>query len=361
MSKGLKTAGMLLALILASFAVGQADDYYEPAIFVNLDEVEGLTPYGLIPDGGTITIPVRFKNVDEPRTAISNGYKFSSPFNQISWSDLTGEWNPAYPFTCLWSPWPCVPWFDQGAWINELDDVIGFAALAGPVGTGLPSDFDDIACFITLHDVTGPAGELLTMDSSFWPPANYWIWSGVGFGVYWGGPYELMMDQPPPVCTYASPQPTILKDMEQLIEFYICCEDPNEVIWESILIQGKIPPYEGYPVLRDDCIVTACLTTRFIGSSGFRPIPPEGVQDQYRIDFDRTTGEHVTLFGDYVLTVYQGDVNLDGAVDIADIEFMREFLFNGGKACRYEEFMDVDGNGRVDLRDVSALIELVNI
>ncbi|UCE25037.1 MAG: hypothetical protein JSU74_03025 [Candidatus Zixiibacteriota bacterium] len=350
MSKGLKTAGMLLAVILTSFTFASAQ-YYEPAVFVNLDEVEGLTPNGHIPDGGTITIPVRFKNVDEARTHVSNGYKFTDPYyNQIAWDDLTGQWNPAYPWTV---------YFDYGVYINEFDDVIGFAGLTA-YGTGLPADFDGIAYYITLTNVTGPAGSLLTMDSSWWQPANLWLWSGVYEYVYWGGPYEMMIEYVP-VCTYASPQPTILKDMEQLIEFYICCHDPDEIVWESILIQGKIPPYEGYPVLRDGCVVTACLTTRFIGSSGYRPIPPEGVQDQYRIDFDRTTGEHVTLFGDYVLTVYQGDVNLDGVVDISDVQFMHEYFFNSGKACFYEEFMDVDGNGRVDLRDVSALIELVNI
>ena len=65
-----------------------------------------------------------------------------------------------------------------------------FAGLSNS-GSGLPADFDDVAVYITLWGVTGPGGGVLTMDSSFWLPANVWLWcSDPTFYPPWDGPHE---------------------------------------------------------------------------------------------------------------------------------------------------------------------------
>ncbi len=134
------------------------------------------------------------------------------------------------------------------------------------------------------------------------------------------------------------------------------------MVFESILVQGKIPPYtEAAPYVDGDSIVTDCFIMRFLGASGFRPIPPEGVQSIYTVEYDKVGGEHVVLTGDFVLSVYQGDVTLDGLVNAEDVVFMSQYLWHKGPMCEIEEFMDVDANGRVDIRDMSALIERVGI
>ena len=145
-----------------------------------------------------------------------------------------------------------------------------------------------------------------------------------------------------------------------MLDFRIHDENVAEVDLGSILIQGKIPPDDGYPYVENGVITTGCLLTRFLGVSGFRPIPPEGVKSTYTIEYDKIDGSHVVLEGDYYLGMWQGDVNLDGNVDIADVQFMADYFWNGGQICEFEEFMDIDQNGQVDVRDVRALINLIN-
>ncbi len=363
----MKATVLLVVMVLASFTVVSAQ-YYEPAVFINLDEVVGLDAELNIPDEGPVdlTFPIRFINVDANRTAISNGYKFYA--TGCTFGAVTGAWNANYPWD-----WPMAialgifpPYFDQGLFLNEFEDGVGFAGLTGASGSGLPADFNGIAYNLSVAGVDGEPNDVLTLDSSWWAPANYWLWSGVAENVYWGGPYDLIIagGPPPPPYTTCWPQPTILKELEndKILNVAIHNEVIEDVVFSSILVQGKIPPYTaGAPYVDGDSIVTDCFIMRFLGSSGFRPIPPEGVQDQYTVEYDKVGGEHVVLTGDYVLSVYNGDVTLDGLVDINDVEFMAGFLWKNGPACEINEFMDIDANGRVDIRDLSKLIEIVGI
>ncbi|UCG63146.1 MAG: hypothetical protein JSV52_07665 [Candidatus Zixiibacteriota bacterium] len=193
---------VLLAALLLSVApmvsfvsAVVAQDFY-PAIYVDVNEVEGLV-HGQIPNGGTITIPIRFVNVDELRTSISNGYRFYS--DNVTWTGLAAAWNPNHPWDWNFAEQlGCIPvecaYFDLGLFVDSTfygppADTVGFIASAH-LGTGLPTDFDDIAYTITVTGISGNQGEVLTLDSSWCYPIFYWLWSGVDDQVWWGGPYE---------------------------------------------------------------------------------------------------------------------------------------------------------------------------
>ena len=125
------------------------------------------------------------------------------------------------------------------------------------------------------------------------------------------------------------------------------------------------PPYT---VARIECdsIVTDSFIMRCLGASGFRPFPPEGIPSHYSLTYDTIDGSSVSLVGDFVLTVYQGDVNFDTEVNIEDIVFLTDYLYQHGQKAElfgYEmgECMDVDASGRFDLLDIRALIDMVGI
>ena len=204
------------------------------------------------------------------------------------------------------------------------------------------------------------------MDSSFWMPANVWLWCGAEtICPAWGGPYEFEVfpGWGPSPDTYCWPQPTILKTPmdDRILEVYIYREyNADRVDLTSVRV-NNIPPYTEARTGFFE-IITDVSLMRFLGASGFRPIPPEGVQSTYTVTYNYTDGTSATpLYGDYVLEVFPGDVNLDGTSDIADVQFMADFFWSRGKSCEFEEFMDVDGNGQVDIRDALKMIEIVEI
>ena len=424
----------------------------ETYIYIDHSEVEGLLDNGSIPAGGTITIPIRFINIAEPRHYISNGYEFSGG-DGVSWTGITGEWNSHYPWETGGIIQP-QPWFDLGVTTDYFEDGIGFKGEASPDGLGMPPGFAEIAYYISVTGITGESGDVFTLDSSWWVPSNYWVWSDTE--VDWGGPYEFTIETPPPgppeivslpptigkvgelytydmdaignpdptyfmtifpdgatidpvtglvewipeIATIPSthtvkfkihasnihgevyqyfgvkvypdgawttcwPQPTVLKALEndRLLNVTNHGETNDELVLESVRVLGKIPPYTEVRI-ECDSIVTDCFIMQFLGMSGFRPIPAEGVQSTYTVEYDRTDGQHVVLTGSYWLGMpWRGDVTLDGTADIDDILFMTDYAFNNGPGCNLygeplDEFMDVDQNGRFDLLDIRELIQI---
>ena len=371
MSKVFRVVSLAAAwlIILCAVAVGQT--HTVPTVFVDVDEVEGLTPDGKIPDGGTIVIPIRFFNMDASRTFIKNYYEILT--DDASWSGISAAWNPEYPWD--WSLaiqlgiFP--PYFDQGLFIHYAENQVGMIGLTGQSGSGLPQDFNGIAHLVTISDISGPDGATLILDSLLCMLScdqfSQWGWDGWDPSIpAWDGPYEfeIVSGSPPVVYTTCWPQPTILKALEndRILNVAIHDEVIEDVVFESILVQGKIPPYtEAAPYVDGDSIVTDCFVLQFLGISGFRPIPPTGVHSEYTVEYDKYSGVHVILTGDFNLDVLVGDVTLDGQVNADDIVFMSQYFWHGGPKCDIEEFMDVDDNGRVDIRDFRRLIEITGI
>ncbi|UCG61437.1 MAG: hypothetical protein JSV52_14125 [Candidatus Zixiibacteriota bacterium] len=369
----------ILAVILSTTASVSAQEP-SPAVFVNVDEVGGLTAEGRIPIGGTdLTIPVRFHNVDDARTFIRNAYYFQS--SAVTIEDISVKWNDeymwgfeqAYYLDCLpWNTPPCYSWFDLYLDSTPITRGLGGFALAGLSyeGTGLPADFDDIACTFTLTGVSGPPGAILTMDSTWSPFSGFWEWSGVGTNVSWGGPYDFLFERgsscsEPYTTCWPQPMKPGIYDNDRVLNVSIFCEDNDEVDLASVLIFGKIPSLtnDGVAWIEGDSIVTDAFLMRFLGCAGFRPLTPEGVDDTYFVTYVKN-GTEYSLEGNFVLSFVWGDVTFDGMVSLDDVTFMIEYLFGGGPGCtldgcKVDELMDVDQSGRFDMLDVGALIEMI--
>ena len=178
-----------VTVLLTAIIVGTA----HAAPMVTVDQVDGLTSRGLIPDGATLVFHVRLFNDADIQYCLSNGYRVYG--EGYDWTAVSGEWNPDYNWNVAYGePF----FFEYGSpFINIFStgadaDTIGFAAVGGENGIGLPSGFDDIAYTITVGPMESRGAGPLVIDSSFWYPANYWLWAPYSSDgdVGWGGPYE---------------------------------------------------------------------------------------------------------------------------------------------------------------------------
>lgn len=346
------------AIIMAAFcpAFGQAGIY--------LDHVDGVGPYGCVPENGMVTFHMRVVGDEYAHLMLNNGYKIC--MDDRTWSDVTVQWNPAYPINT---------WFDfvvvANVWDGPYCDTVGTGLLA-LFGSGLPANFDDILYSITIGPVDGSpqSGQTLTLDSSWYPPSNPWMWDIVGENVDWGGPYVWTCYLgPPPPYTYCLPQPTVLKAIDRVLYIYIENENVYEVILESIRIQGNIPSYEP-AYIEGGTIVASVFIMRFLGASGFRPITGD-FETTYTVEYDKVDGTHVVLVGDYALKVYPGDVTFDGKATIDDLIFAADYFWRGGdiptmrdnsgQAWEVTELLDIDGNGEINPLDVRSLMEVVGL
>jgi hypothetical protein len=390
----LKVTVLLAVMVLASFSLAAGQ---EPVVWVNMAEVTGLTPEGYIPDeGGNIGIPIRMTNYNEARTAINNGFIFSG---NVEFNYLGLKVTTKYPvnqqiaqtyFDC-WEvppePWmePCFSWFDFSVDIFYINDTLGICGYLDGVGmgvscltaegSGLPADFDDVIYNLTVYNAHGEKGAKLILDSTSYKPANLWTWSGLGT-VAWGGGEEGYLFQVKPDTTACPdgpytecwPQPTVLGNWEndKILEFYIYCEEPGLVDMASVRV-NNIPNYENDGEAWFDAannrIETTAFIMRFLGASGFRPIPSTGVDDIYTVTYLRD-GVETSLTGAFKLNVEQADVNFDGITNLDDVIFLTDYLYRGGQKAmlfgeEMDECMDVDGNGHFDLLDVGAALQII--
>jgi len=348
-----------LGLILFSFGsvVGQG---------IAVDHVDGLDDpaAGEFSDGATLTFHMRVTGDADPHLMLNNGYTFSSA--NCTWGSLTGAYNTAYPIDT---------WFDFIAVINfwangSIEDTVG-TGLLSLFGSGLPADFDGILYTFTIGPVNGVPGDQLTLDSSWYPPSNPWMWDVVGEDVAWGGPYTYSIPQGG-VCeegpsTHCTPQPTILKAIDRVLYVHIACEDNATVDFGTIRV-GNIPPYEPVYVDGDGEIVTSAFVFRFLGASGFRPVTAD-FEATYTVYYNYLDGSAADpIIGDYALKVYPGDVTFDGQANMDDIIFAADYFWRGGgvpsmldkegTAWECTELLDANQDGSIDPRDV---IEIMNI
>ena len=53
------------------------------------------------------------------------------------------------------------------------------------------------------------------------------------------------------------------------------------------------------------------------------------------------------------------DVNLDGKVDVQDVNILVNILLGTDQASNYDGRADVDGNGKVDVADINTVINIM--
>lgn len=346
-----------VAIVLAALcpALGQG---------IYLDHVDGLSPSGGIEDGSMITFHMRVIGDETPHLMLNNGYTICSA--ELTWTDVTVEFNPAYPLD---------DWFDfvkvANVWADGMNcDTVGTGFLS-LFGSGLPPFFDDILYTITVGPMNtgGASGATLTLDSTWYPPSNPWMWDVVGENVAWGGPYSF--GYVPDIYTYCAPQPTILKQIERVLYIYIEGEEVTNVDLASIRIQGNIPSYEPAYIEGGTTIVASVFIMRFLGASGFRPVTGD-FEATYTVDYNYLDGTPApTLVGDFSLKVYPGDVTLDGQGNINDLIFAADYFWrNGdvpsmtdksGQAWEIAELLDANQDGNIDPFDVIALKDILGL
>ncbi|UCD64846.1 MAG: dockerin type I repeat-containing protein [Candidatus Zixiibacteriota bacterium] len=323
---------------------------------ITLDHVEGLNASGGFDDGATLTFHLRLTNVGDTVVAMANGYKFTS--DGISWGSLHGSFVGPLDYWVCWL-WPPCP-FD----IQTVDyfppNIVGFQAMTGPSGYGLPTGFDDVGCTITVGPLSVNNGTYLTLDSSFFPPAGPWTWlieGGTAVHCEWGGPYTYYYIPQQPD-TWLSQDPIYLKELvDRIIYVYFRPADVNDVDLCSVRVQDKIKTYsQDCAWIEGDLIVTDVFVFRLL--SPYRPISGT-VNTTYTVSWDTYSGDHYVLYGDLNVELYPGDVNLDGEVNASDLIFMSDYLFNAGPPSQLKEVMDIDQNGRVDALDMTALSRLI--
>jgi hypothetical protein len=348
----MKVAVFITALVLASFGLvwGQA--------MVTLDSTTGLRPDGNIDNGAMLSFYIGFDNNftgSVAQTGIANGFKITSP-SGVSWGATTGEWNMFYPWNT---------WFQFGVNVvpnnvNGLSpDTIGFGGMT--VMGGLPADFEGTAYSITIGPIDGEAGQTIILDSSYFPPMGKWAWTTYNPG--WDGPHTFQIaPQLDSIWTRCDPQPTVLKNIELILEVQIIGDpNPGAIDLATIRVQDKIPPYQPATYDQSSGIVsTYCFIMRFLGSSGFRPVTGD-FESTYNVWYERSDGFDTTLTGDFSLIVGPGNVLIDEATDINDVIFMVDYMFNGGPACPLPGLMDINKDGELSIRDIKALIDLVQV
>lgn len=170
--------------------------------------------------------------------------------------------------------------------------------------------------------------------------------------------------------TFVDQCPYILDSSDVVLRFYIrgTSFDVDDVDLETVLVQGKIPPYAGI-TRKGDWIITTAFVIRFLDVSGFRPITGD-FEAPYTVEFDLLGGEHVVAEGEFALRVYPGDLTFDGKANIDDLIFLADYVFSGGppshihdldgQAWEVPELMDIDHDGDLgDEDDLEALRDLI--
>ncbi|UCG62914.1 MAG: hypothetical protein JSV52_06420 [Candidatus Zixiibacteriota bacterium] len=203
----IKVTALLAVLVIASFslATAQVDSC---RVYVDLAEVTGLTAEGKIPlAGGDLVIPIYFLNlnrdgVNEVRTAISNGFYFDSP-DGVTIGGVTLGKNCTYPFEmeCAFMAgcYPfqgCYSWFDMYWGAAALTKGLGGLGIAGVSneGDGLPAGFNNWLYSLNVASVAGAAEAQLVLDTTYWEPGNFWLWTAVGDSIAWDGPYVFQFE-----------------------------------------------------------------------------------------------------------------------------------------------------------------------
>ncbi len=154
---------------------------------ISLDHVDGESVPGQIVAGPTITFYLRLQNgTVYDLLGSTNGFRFYSPDGGI-WSPLVGDtanigWGEIY---------------DGGVYISPLSvtgsgsDTIGFGGFA-MVKPGIQTGFDQIVLTISTSIDPSQNGKTFCLDSSYYAPAGYWLWSHSSNGTSlpgWDGPH----------------------------------------------------------------------------------------------------------------------------------------------------------------------------
>jgi len=167
---------VLIALALSVFGQGM----------VTLDHIDGLSTPGVINASSLVVFHLRIGNPGlEAIAGTTNGFRLFSIDGAV-WSPLVAD--------TVALDWHKI--FDGGMFVSSRvtgsnADTVGFGGYAIETG-GLQTDFDAVAFTITTSFDTNQVGKTICLDSCYYEPAGYWVWSPQGGGSTsptWDGPH----------------------------------------------------------------------------------------------------------------------------------------------------------------------------
>ncbi len=161
--------------------------YADPEAAMILDNVVGHYGTTGIKTGVPVTFTMRaINNSGEGIYGTTNAYRIYSP-DGAQWDTLTADTFSAY-----------VALFDGGFFISEINvdgsgtDTIGLGG-AAIYSSGMPNGYNDLAYSITIGPIDSVYdGQIICVDSSWYPPAGPWLWANnIGGQIYpeWSGPH----------------------------------------------------------------------------------------------------------------------------------------------------------------------------
>lgn len=295
----------------------------------------------LIP-GATAHIALRYQNnTGSAIRGMTNGYKISS-------ASGTGLIQP------LMYTNPDLNWddyFDQPIGINRFsyfllgnDYVIGVTEVA-IIKSGLPDGFNDIAYFIRTG--ISEAGDVLCIDSSFFPPTGMWLWSN-GYTPTWGGPY-----------CFEAVNPGALLEVQNCpgtINITSC----DNASYQFNVSNGGCPDQQSCSVVSGP----GSISDDGLYTYNYNP-DDEGSTQSVTINMTSEPGccfnYDVSCTFDIFVSISEfrlpGDVNTDCQSDVADLVFLIDYQFRGGEVPPVFELGDCDGSGIHDVEDVVYLVD----
>ncbi|UCD64845.1 MAG: putative Ig domain-containing protein [Candidatus Zixiibacteriota bacterium] len=169
--------------------------------------------------------------------------------------------------------------------------------------------------------------------------------------------------------TWMEPDPLYLKDLPEarICTFYITDQYLMNIKLATVRVNGKIPAYEndGVAWYDDDQNPTMVITSAFVFRylSAWRPIRIEDVgYKTYFIEFQYEDGSVKQTYGQYWLGWEDPNAPSDGNSYQDDIDELTDYIFNKGNplpVLDFEEAYDMNGDGRIDARDVNDLSRLI--
>ena len=216
-----------------------------------------------------------------------------------TWTTTTGAWLV-----------DCHTWFDLTCGVRPHGvtgsgaDTIGFEG-AKLMQQGIPPGFDSVVFLIAVGPIDDSwGGYTLCIDSSYYPPGGIWMWGlnpGGNFPPGWDGPYCYQIG--------------VIPGDDQ---------DGDGVWWGCDNCEGVYNPDQtdtGWDGVGDACVGYCCYIRGDVDHNGDTQIDIADLV--YLVDYMFNAGPTPVCFG-------EADLDANGVNDIADLVFLVDYMFNDG-------------------------------